>query len=207
MSASSRRRNPLERGKRKRAQKKVIYLLTEGLTERDYLSQLSLRNEIQKNGIVSEKIVRQHPGRTDPSSLVRAMRRELAGADFRKDDEAWIIFDVDQWSEAQIDDVLKWVSERDNHRVAISNPKFELFLLLHFEDAKGCTASSELDARLKRAWGGDGSKRIPPTRFSIDEIKEACNRSKERLLLDEKGVPVAGSSQVHLAVDSLLTAG
>ena len=57
--------------------------------------------------------------------------------EFREGDEAWIIVDVDTWDETEFSQLLDWTKEDPRHHLAISNPKFELFLIMHFERAVG----------------------------------------------------------------------
>lgn len=53
--------------------------------------------------------------------------------DFRKGDEAWIVVDVDTWGDVEFAELLSWAASDPRHHLAISNPKFELFLVMHFE--------------------------------------------------------------------------
>ena len=53
-------------------------------------------------------------------------------------DEIWIVLDRDEGNrkdEKQWKDLARWEKESSNHHVAISNPRFEYWLLFHFEEA------------------------------------------------------------------------
>ena len=48
--------------------------------------------------------------------------------DFRARDEAWLMVDVDEWGAAEFAELLAWEAADSRHHLAVSNPKFELFL-------------------------------------------------------------------------------
>lgn len=204
MAPMTKRYNPLERRKNKRKQRRLVYVLTEGQTEVDYLKQQAIQDWIRDSDTVSMKLLQKHPGRTDPSNLVRTMKTVLKSADFRRSDEAWIAFDIDQWNDEQVSDALNWAAGDSRYSLAISNPKFEVFLLMHFENAAGCTTAALVDARLKRAWGDSDFKRLPSTKFSFKAIELACERSEHKLTFVPAGIPAPGTSQMHLLVYRLL---
>jgi hypothetical protein len=51
-----------------------------------------------------------------------------------KTDEAWLAVDKDIWIDSQLQELHQWPQEAQNHGFALSNPSFEYWLLLHFED-------------------------------------------------------------------------
>lgn len=174
---ASRVQNPLRQKKGKRRIRKVIHVLPEGETERDYLAMNAVVASIQSGERVALKMVRGHKGQTDPASLVRQMKAHLRKEDFRSEDEAWLIIDVDDWTEDQIATAIRWEESDRRHHLAISNPKFELFLLMHYCDAFECSTSADVDNRLRRYWP-DYKKRIPLGRFSQQQVLEATARSR-----------------------------
>lgn len=73
-------------------------------------------------------------------------RQGLSGKD---GDSIWIVFDTDSNSREQLDAAEK-LAEADSHKLAMSNPCFELWYLLHFEDRTAALSKEELDIRLRR---------------------------------------------------------
>ena len=57
--------------------------------------------------------------------------------------------DRDQWTEEQLDGVFLGCRASAFH-MAVSNPKFEYWLLLHFEDGSGLSGSRDCTQRLMR---------------------------------------------------------
>ena len=59
--------------------------------------------------------------------------------DFRRtyklneDDQLWLVFDLDRWEEEEISEVCK-LAHQKGYSLAVSNPCFELWLLLHHRD-------------------------------------------------------------------------
>lgn len=177
MAASAQARDPLRQKRGKRKIRKVIHVLPEGQTERDYLAMDAIQCAVQSGGRVALKVVKGHKGQTDPASLVRQMKAHLRKQDFRSDDEAWLVIDVDEWTDEQIARAISWESSDPRHHLAISNPKFELFLLMHYCDAKGCATPADVDKRLKH-YLPDYKKRLARGLFSLSQVTEAVSRSR-----------------------------
>ena len=51
----------------------------------------------------------------------------------QKDDELWLVIDVDRWRSAKLADVARLALQK-KVELAVSNPCFELWLLLHHRD-------------------------------------------------------------------------
>lgn len=177
MTASAHAHNPLRQKRGKRKIRKVIHVLPEGQTERDYLAMDAIQAAVQSGERVALKLVKGHKGQTDPASLVRQMKTHLRKEDFRSDDEAWLVIDVDEWTDGQIACAIQWESSDSRHHLAISNPKFELFLLMHYCDTRGCVTPVDVDKRLRR-YLPDYKKRLSHGQFSLDQVAEAVSRSR-----------------------------
>ncbi len=200
--SAAKKRNPLKPTKRKLQQRKVIRYLSEGVTEEDYLAQDALQKHVSAKGEVSLKRIRRHPGQTDPSKLVREMRGALAKSDVRPGDEAWIIIDVDTWTSDQMQDALTWEREREGCHVAISNPKFELFLVMHFEQPRGCSSAPIIDRRLKHHWP-NYCKRVPPRKFDLEEIRQAVAYASAGCTAPDNSIPAPGQTTVYRLIKRL----
>ena len=70
----------------------------------------------------------------------------------------------------ELEALLAWAQEDDRRHVAISNPKFELFLVMHFEKGNGCTTSSSVDAAPRRHMPGY-DKRLSRGQFSAGQVR------------------------------------
>jgi hypothetical protein len=138
--ATPRRNRDRKPGRRApfRDPKPVILIVCEGKrTEPEYLKGFvtACRNPRVRIEVVA--------GRGDPKSLVEiAKRREQAAKDEarreRDDnlafDSVWCVFDMDDHPQIA---AARQMAQRDGIQLAVSNPCFELWLLLHFRDHPG----------------------------------------------------------------------
>lgn len=168
------RRSKKETLKRKtggREYRDVCWVSAEGQTEKDYL-----RMDAFKGTPMVVKFPKDvHPDRRNPAAVFKRFQKAMRTEDFRKGDEAWIVVDVDTWRDDEFAELLSWAASDPRHHLAVSNPKFELFLLMHFERGNGCTTPQKVDAALKRYWPRYG-KRVSATRFSLDESSQRSRR-------------------------------
>jgi len=78
------------------------------------------------------------------------MKSHLKNAKYDKPYEAWLIVDKDHWQNQQLEPLHQWSIQREYYHLAVSNPNFEYWLLLHLEDGKGVSTKAECDTKLKR---------------------------------------------------------
>ncbi len=159
--------------------------------------------------------VRCLEGKTEsaPPHVLRRMVRYLADeeADLKKTDEAWLVVDKDEWSEQQLLPLHQWVSKRKRNRpergFAVSNPSFEYWLLLHFEDGNGIADLRQCLRRLRQHLPESG-KSIDPQWFSEEMIRKAVERARKRNKPPCTDWPRnPGCTTVYLLVEKILDAG
>ena len=63
--------------------------------------------------------------------------------ELESDDELWLVIDRDCWTDALLSHVAKECAQDDYLHVALSNPCFELWLLLHLVDASLLTPEEQ----------------------------------------------------------------
>lgn len=132
-----------------------------------------------------------HPHRRDPKQTLKRFKKAMRTREFRAGDEAWILVDIDNWDQNDIENLLRWANEDSRHHAAISNPKFELFLIMHFERGNGCTTPQAVDAALKRHMPRY-SKRLPNSQFRRDQITEAVKTQKQNTQAAKRPFPPQG---------------
>ena len=194
-----RRKDTLSRRTGTRKYRPVCWVSVEGQTEKDYLRMAAFRD-----APVSVRFPKDiHPGRHNPSQVLKRFQKVMREKDFRKNDEAWIVVDVDDWGETEFSELLAWAESDSRHHLAVSNPKFELFLVMHFEKGNGCTTASNVDAALKRHLPRY-DKRLGPTAFSKDEIRAAVENASAKRAGCKLAFPNPGMTDVHLLANRLL---
>jgi len=87
-----------------------------------------------------------------PSAVLQRMEDHLREEKSKKEksDQYWLVIDKDQWSDSQIKPLHDWALGVESRGFALSNPNFEYWLLLHFEDAKGINSPRKILERLQR---------------------------------------------------------
>ena len=110
--------------------------------------------------------------------------------------------DVDVWDAKEFEVLLAWKAEDTRHHVIISNPKFELFLVMHFEKGNGCTTAAKVDAALKRYMPGY-NKRLNRGQFSSSQVREASVASRAKRTGSKEAIPAPGMTDAHLLVERL----
>lgn len=176
------RRRFYRRSQNTRPVKPLFVIACEGgKTEPDYFRQFG--------GSASSISIKLLPcAGKSPSKLLGRMRQYIHKYPLASNAEAWIVLDRDQWPPDELDRVSTWARAKSQYGLALSNPKFEYWLLLHFEEGHRIGSAQECVNRLR--------KYLPQYRKSIgswtptrDQIQQAIRRAKLRDKFVDKGWP------------------
>ncbi|WP_107923283.1 RloB family protein [Lysinibacillus parviboronicapiens] len=107
-----------------RTLRKTILIYCEGETERIYFEQLRI---LKRSKMVSVKI------KNVKRSAIKLAQHAFRDSSYQYFDEVWIVFDKDDLTEKQLEEVNVFCEEK-NIQIAYTNEAFELWLLLHFEE-------------------------------------------------------------------------
>lgn len=167
-------RRKFQRPLGQRRYRKLFVIAVEGAkTEPQYFATLNNQQSVIRVNCLKGK----HD--SSPPQVLRRMQDHLKKEALKKSDEAWLVVDKDQWTYGQLAQLNGWSQVADNYGFALSNPKFEYWLLLHFEDGTGIASSQDCSDRLKRHLP-DYDKGIDPRKFPRQTIDEAIRRAKQR---------------------------
>jgi hypothetical protein len=110
---------------------RLIIIAAEGTnTEKQYFEDLAVSFFVPN--IHVEVLNRLNAG-SDPEAVLKALDEFRNQYSLRSGyDELWMIIDVDRWGEKKLSDVGALCSQK-NYEFAVSNPCFELWLLLHLK--------------------------------------------------------------------------
>lgn len=195
-----RRNNTLTRKQPTREYRKIFWVNTEGQTEQDYL-QMDIFKKMETVTIKMPK--RVHPGKTNPKQVLQRLKDEIKRGNFRKGDEAWVAIDMDAWSYEDIREVVDWANTNDYYNVVISNPKIELFLIMHFEKGNGCTTNTKVDERLSRHLPSY-AKRLTVRQFDRSQIETAIEHARTKRTCCIEPIPDPGMTDFYKLVERLL---
>ena len=127
-------------------------------------------------------------GRSAPGHVFDRLRAAFESAKARKEvqinDEFWLLLDTDHWIKGTnipgLLDALQQ-AQKSGFRFAMSNPCFELWLLLHHEEIPPGTTfgkCAEVGARLKAALNGYNKTNVRPAQFPRESIAVAIQRAR-----------------------------
>lgn len=170
----SQKRRKFERLLGERRYRKLFVIAAEGeKTEPQYLALLNNQWSIIH--------VRCLPGRHDssPPQVLKRMERYLKEQKLMPSDEAWLVVDKDQWTDEQLKELHDWVQAHKNYGFALSNPKFEYWLLLHFEEGTGIGSPQDCDRKLRQHLP-NYDKGINIYKITKSQIDDAIRRAEQR---------------------------
>ena len=168
------KRRKIKRSIGTRRYRKLLVIAVEGCkTEPQYFM---LFNEIQSTFHVKPLCGRSE---SSPIQVLERMKSHLVREGLQKSDEAWLVVDRDHWPEQHLKKLHTWSESTDNYGFALTNPKFEYWLLLHFEDGIKISSSRKCSERLRKHIP-HYDKGIDSTQFNLDRIKSAICRAKLR---------------------------
>lgn len=183
-----------------RRYKRMFVIVSEGtVTEQEYFQLLS------EESIIHIKCLRNRSNLTPKEALLR-VREHISKEGLRKNDEAWVVVDKDSWAEEQLGELHGWAQGRSNYGFALSNPKFEFWLLLHFEDAKGVVTSEQCSKQLTK-YLPDYNKHVDARKFTNERIKAATDRAKKRDIPPCADWPRKTGTTVYKLIEKILESG
>ena len=181
-----------------RRYRKIFVLAVEGSkTEPQYFAIFNDQNSVIRVNCLKSK----HD--SAPPQVLARMEKHLKKEGLKKSDEAWLVVDKDQWTDEQLSQLYQWSQQADNYGFALSNPKFEFWLLLHFEDGGGVSSSQICSQKLERHLPGY-DKGINVRRISDTMIADAIRRAKHRDNPPCGDWPRTTGTTVYKLVESIL---
>ncbi len=106
---------------------------------------------------VHVKVLHRDTNGSSPENVLAQIRHFMDEYTIEDDDQLWIVVDKDKWQDKMLSSVAQYCSQNDNLNLALSNPCFELWLILHLEDVASYTEDMKLGLALntKVKPGGD----------------------------------------------------
>lgn len=141
--------------------------------------------------------------RSAPEQVLRRMRAYITREGLLPSDKAWVVVDKDQWDDSQLNMLLQWSEQQPNYGLAVSNPQFEYWLLLHFEDGDAIASSKQCIDRLRR-FLPEYDKDIDIAKI-MPGITNAVERAKRRDTPPGRDWPRNTGTFVYRLVEQLLS--
>jgi hypothetical protein len=196
-----RRRRPLDRKSGVLRDASLIVIASEDThAVKQYFDRFELRR-------VQFVVLPTQKGRSSPEALIERLDLYQEEFEIGDGDQLWIVLDTDHWIRGghrnNLIEVLNRCRQR-NFRFAISNPCFELWLLLHFQDwpVGNDLSCSEIIRQLRAVAGGYRKNAVYSLSITPASVEAAVERARSR---DKSGnwFPDEMGTQVYRIIDEL----
>lgn len=127
---------------------RLVVIASEGrCTESIYFS--AVRDRLRAPNVHVEILTRD-TDESSPESVHAQITDFMRKFNIEDDDELWLVIDRDRWHERMLSQVAQFCAQNNHLHFCMSNPCFELWLLLHLEDIKEYDAETSECLRLNR---------------------------------------------------------
>jgi hypothetical protein len=183
-----------------RRYKTLFIIAAEGAkTEREHFDLLN-----QNHAMIKIEYLKNND-KSAPKQVLAKMNKRLAEEKLKNTDEAWIVIDRDGWDANDIDLLFEWSKGKNNYGFCLSNPKFEYWLLLHFEEGIGIASTNDCSERLKR-YLPSYNKGIDKRKINRQNINKAIGRAAAKDRNRTSDWPTITGTTVYILVQHILQA-
>ena len=111
---------------------RLVVIAAEGRdTENIYFE--ALKNQLESTKVHIE-VLHRNNDESSPMHVLEQIRSFSLEYNIEDDDQLWVVVDKDRWPVKMLSSVARFCKQNENYRFCVSNPCFELWLLLHMED-------------------------------------------------------------------------
>mgnify|MGYP004662359227 FL=1 len=124
---------------------RLIVIATEGKdTERIYFTALAKEYTNPRVHVHILERSENEQNNSSPEHVLKQLNDYKSKYELEADDELWLVVDKDQWKDKMLSRVATECALEVSMHMALSNPCFELWLLLHLEDAASLTPEEHI---------------------------------------------------------------
>lgn len=124
---------------------RLIVIASEGKdTERIYFKALAKEYTNPRVHVHILKRSEDEKNNSSPEHVLEQLNEYKCQYELEADDELWLVTDKDHWTEAMLSRVATECMQDVSMHMALSNPCFELWLLLHLVDVASLTPEEQL---------------------------------------------------------------
>lgn len=140
------------------------------------------------------EVLRRETNNSSPEEVYRQIKGFVTEYDLDDDDQLWAVVDKDNWPERMLSEVATRCHQNRYFNFCVSNPCFELWLILHFEDVEQYTPEDLKSLSENRRNSGRGAtwtkRRL---RTLMDSYRESKYDAKSLLPYVEDAITRASS--------------
>ncbi|MEG4211343.1 RloB family protein [Microcoleus sp. S13_B4] len=177
---------------------KLFIVATEGKeTEKQYFRMFN------STRIKVEILATTEDGKSSPEYVLERLDTFKERYDLTEDDMLWLVSDVDRWGDKKLSSVCTQARQR-GYNLAVSNPCFEVWLTLHFEDINTLDRTCDnFKARLRIILGSYNGSNLDISAYK-PKTKDAVNRAKNLHPSSQQDWPPTLGTHVYRLVEILL---
>ena len=178
---------------------KRILVSTEGKrTEVEYFERLN----VLYDAIIVEPIPRDT--KSAPKNVMEAMIQYVDNKNIGNDAIFWLVVDIDKHPSIQFENIQKWCKEHQEYNLAISNPCFELWLILHYEHKTQFKNHKECKSYFNVNYGN--APNVPWFKLiTKNHVMRAYDFAKKSDTSDSSGWPIeSGCTNVYRVVENYI---
>jgi hypothetical protein len=155
------------------------------------------------------RVLETEDGKSAPEHVLNRINEYMEEFEIGKEDTFWVVCDCDHWVEPSHIQNLTYLLQQCRQKgiqVALSNPCFELWLLLHFADfpAEDMLTCKEVTHRLRVAAGAYDKTKVYNLRIDDEKVLAAVNRAGDKHPSLEE-IPKKLQTAVHVIIRSLIS--
>lgn len=155
------------------------------------------------------RVLETEDGKSAPEHVLNRINEYLEEFEIDEGDTFWVVCDCDHWVEPNHIQNLTHLLQQCRQKgiqVALSNPCFELWLLLHFADfpPEDVLTCNEVTNRLRAAAGGYDKTKVYNLQLDDEQVLAAVKRAADKHPSLEE-IPKQLQTAVHLIIQSLIT--
>lgn len=197
---------------------KLIIIATEGSkTEPRYFREMASQKYYPNSRVKVWILEKEDDTASSPKHVLRELDRYKDEFYVEEDDELWLVIDLDNWGDGKIAQVAS-LCQQKNYKLAVSNPCFELWLLLHIRTLEEYTPQeledfqnnqktdsnrTPLESELLDILGEYNKSNIKVECF-LPHVEEAIDRAQALDLHPEHRWPNSLGSRVYQVAKKIL---
>jgi hypothetical protein len=154
------------------------------------------------------KVLETQDGKSAPEHVLNRVKDYLEEFEIGENDSFWIVCDCDHWVEPSHIQNLTQVLQQCRQKgiqIALSNPCFDLWLLLHFADfpKEDTLTCDEVADKLRAAAGSYNKTKVYNLKIDDEKVSAAVKRAVDKHPSLQE-IPKRPQTAVHLIIQSLV---
>ncbi|MBV4225347.1 RloB family protein [Parabacteroides distasonis] len=209
-----RERRDFKRPEAKKSSRLVVIAAEGRETEKIYFQGLSEKLCSPK---VHVEFLKRNNNNSSPEFVHEQILNFQKEYNISDDDQLWIVIDRDKWSIKSIKIIAQYCIQNPNLFFCLSNPCFELWLLLHKLDINNCTEKEKISSNKKEKKNGETfTKKLLKTilgsytesKYDVDELLKTLDialiRAKSLDTMPKSRWPQKMGTRVYRIVESIM---